>query len=414
MNEIQEKFLEALKASLEGQSVSWEEPLKIKQWKELFQLAEMHHVLPLVYEAVAHSRAAEQADSQFMAAFKWKIVQQVSMQALKTESFLCLLECLNQKGLFPITVKGIVCRNLYPKPDYRISGDEDILILQEQYKNYHQAFMDSGLQVVGEETDIEEEFEVTYMAKKGTLYIEAHKALFSPKSDAYGDFNRFFEQSEKRAAEIEIDGRMVRTLGHTDHFFYLICHAFKHFLHSGFGIRQVCDIIMYAEHYGKEIDWQQILKQCQEIHAEYFTVALFKIGNRYLGFDIEKACISRDWQKMKIDESMMLEELLAAGVYGYESRSRMHSSNITLNAVSEQWHGKKGNKVVKTIFLPRESLEKKYQYLKKHKWLLPAAWIQRLFGYYRESKKTPNSDMLESLQIGKVRLDLMRAYKIIE
>lgn len=414
MNEIQERFLEALKASMKGQSVSWKETLKTKQWKELFQIAETHHVLPLIYEAVAHSQAAEQADSQLMAAFKWKIVQQVSMQALKTESFLCLLEYLNKNDLFPITVKGIICRSLYPNPDHRISGDEDILILQEQYKNYHQAFIESGLQVVNEEINIEEEFEVAYMAKKGTLYIEVHKDLFSSESDAYGDFNRFFERAQERMSEIEIDGRMVRTLGHTDHFFYLICHAFKHFLHSGFGIRQVCDIILYAEHYGEEIDWQQVLEQCQEIHAEYFTAALFKIGSRYLAFDMERACVPQEWRLLKVDETMMLEELLTAGIYGYESRSRMHSSNITLNAVSEQWHGKKGNKVVKTIFLPRAALEKKYPYLKKHGWLLPAAWMQRIFGYYRESKKTPNNDMLRSLQIGKARLDLMRIYKIIE
>lgn len=32
----------------------------------------------------------------------------------------------------------------------------------------------------------------------------------------------------------------------SDHLFYLICHALKHFYHSGFGIRQVCDILLFA------------------------------------------------------------------------------------------------------------------------------------------------------------------------
>ena len=64
MNEIQEKFLEALRVSLKNGTVQWEEPLQPEQWKELFGLAETHHVLPLIYEAVYRSLAAGKADPQ--------------------------------------------------------------------------------------------------------------------------------------------------------------------------------------------------------------------------------------------------------------------------------------------------------------------------------------------------------------
>ena len=117
MNEIQEKFLEALRVSLKNGTVWWEEPLQPGQWRELFGLAETHHVLPLIYEAVYRSPAAGQADPRLMMDYKWKTVQLTSLQALKTESFLCLMESLNRQGVYPVTVKGIICRNLYPKPD---------------------------------------------------------------------------------------------------------------------------------------------------------------------------------------------------------------------------------------------------------------------------------------------------------
>ena len=35
---------------------------------------------------------------------------------------------------------------------------------------------------------------------------------------------------------------------------YLLLHAFKHFLHSGFGIRQVSDIILFSEKYRDQIE----------------------------------------------------------------------------------------------------------------------------------------------------------------
>lgn len=414
MNEIQEKFLEALRVSLKNGTVQWEEPLQPGQWKELFGLAETHHVLPLIYEAIYRSLAAGKADPQLMTDYKWKAVQLISLQALKTESFLCLMESLNRQGVYPVTVKGIICRNLYPKPDCRISGDEDILIPKEQFGKCHQVLTESGLKVADESQDIEKEYEVSYTAKKGTLYIELHKSLFPPESNVYGDFNRFFDHADERCVEIETEGRKVRTLGYTDHFFYLICHAFKHFLHSGFGIRQVCDIILYASHYGSEIDWDQVLKQCSEIRGEYFTAALFQIGEKYLDFHADSAGVPKEWQAMKVDETMMLEDLLSAGIYGYGSKSRMHSSNITLNTAADQWHGRHSSNIFKALFPSAGEMEKKYPYLRKHKWLLPAAWITRIGRYCRETAGTSDQTATEALQIGKHRVELMKTYRIIK
>lgn len=346
--------------------------------------------------------------------YKWKTVQLTSLQALKTESFLCLMESLNRQGVYPVTVKGIICRNLYPKPDCRISGDEDILIPKEQFHKCHQVLTESGLKVADENQDTEKEYEVSYTARKGTLYIELHKSLFPPESNAYGDFNRFFEQADEHCVKIETEGRKVRTLGHTDHFFYLICHAFKHFLHSGFGIRQVCDIILYASRYGSEIDWNRVLKQCREIHGEYFTAALFQIGEKYLDFHADSAGIPKKWQAMKVDETMMLEDLLSAGIYGYGSKSRMHSSNITLNTAADQWHGRHSSNILKALFPSAGEMEKKYSYLRKHKWLLPVAWITRICRYCRETITRSDQTATEALQIGKHRVKLMKTYRIIK
>ena len=99
------------------------------------------------------------------------------------------------------------------------------------------------------EEELERIYEVPYGKKGSLIYIELHKSLFPPESDAYGDLNRFFENVYTDAIEIKIDNTDIRTMGYTDHLFYLICHAFKHFLHSGFGIRQVCDIILFANAY---------------------------------------------------------------------------------------------------------------------------------------------------------------------
>ena len=157
-----------------------------------------------------------------------------------------------------------------------------------------------------------------------------------------------------RKIQKEIQGIPVYTLCHTDHLLYLILHAFKHFLHSGFGIRQVCDIVIYAGVYGKEIDWEEVLEKCRSIHAAVFAAALFDIGEKYMEFDPGKAGYPDSWSQLKTDGTELLEDILEGGVFGDSSMSRKHSSNITLQAVSESKRGQKAKaSVLQSLFPDR-------------------------------------------------------------
>ena len=324
-------FLQALKAFLQQEQVTWNTELQSQEWHELFRTAGKHHVLPMIYEAVYRCPAAQQADLQLFLCYKQQTVREVMLQTMRTNEFYGLSQHLRDSGVKPLVVKGIICRNLYPQPDYRISGDEDILIPADQFEQCHQAMLAYGMHLSDEGQDIEASYEVPYGKKGSPIYIELHKSLFPPESGAYGELNHYFAHVHEKAIEIPVDGVSIATMEYTDHLFYLICHAFKHFLHSGFGIRQICDIVLFANAYGQRIDWQLMLAQCKEIHADLFTAALFQIGQNYLTFDPDQACYPAEWREIQVDETMLLMDLLDAGIYGDGSMSRKHSSNITVN-----------------------------------------------------------------------------------
>lgn len=416
MMELKDRlFLEALKASLQDEKVAWDVEMQPQDWAALLQTANIHQVLPMIYEAVYECPAAKRVDQRLFQPYKMRTIQMVTLQAMKTSEFLRLFEHLKDAGMRLCVVKGIVCRSLYPKPDYRISGDEDVLISPEQFKSCHAAMTAYGMQLSQPDMDMDAEYEVPYGKPGSPLYIELHKSLFPPDSEAYGEFNRFFEGIEDRQIDVPVQGVSVSTMGYTDHLFYLICHSFKHFLHSGFGIRQVCDIILFANAYGEQIDWPRVLNDCREIHAELFAAALFRIGQKYLTFDPEKACYPEAWRRIEVDEEPMLEDLLASGIYGDSNMSRKHSSNMTLNAVSAQKQGKRaGGQLLKTIFPPARSLEARFPYLKKHPYLLPVAWVSRILRYRKESSAMAGNDAAESIKIGNQRIDLMKKYGIIK
>ncbi|KIR02064.1 hypothetical protein P261_00878 [Lachnospiraceae bacterium TWA4] len=333
------------------------------------------------------------------------------IQTIQTEDFLKLYQYLQANDLSPIIVKGLVCRNLYPNPDYRMSGDEDLWIPPTDYKKAHELLLAYGMELSDPNSNIEEDYEVPYGKKGSPLYIEVHKSLFPPHSDAYGDFNEYFHSDHTQT--ISIQGVNITTLTNTDHLFYLICHAFKHFLHSGFGIRQVCDIVLFANTYGQTINWQELLEKCQSIRADQFSAALFKIGQNYLTFDPVKACYPPCWSEIEIDERPLLYDLLDAGIFGDSSATRKHSSNMTLSAVSSTKQGKeKSHGVLASLFPPASALESRYPYVKDKKYLIPIAWLSRLWHYKKETKNS--ASLTESMKIGNQRIDLLKEYHIIE
>ena len=113
---------------------------------------------------------------------------------------------------------------------------------------------------------------------------------------------------------------------------------------------------------------------------------------------------------------MMLNDLLDSGVFGDSSISRKHSSNMTLQAVSATKQGKNyRNYTLKTLFPPAKDLSGRYPYLQKMPYLLPIAWMNRIFKYRLETASgTSGNNAKEALQIGSRRIELLKAYGILK
>lgn len=406
MNRESLLFLEAFRAALEDKQVPWGAEVSPENLTGVMNLAERHKVLPMIYQSVRGSEAAMQAGPQWMARYRSATMHAVMLQTRKAAELMPVLEALQNAGVKPLVVKGIICRRLYPHPDQRFSTDEDILVPETQFADCHRALESCGLATKDPES---EAYELPYFSREGSLYLEIHKSLFPPENEAFGSLNRFFSDVAERA--ILIDG--VPTMGHTDHMLYLICHAFKHFIHSGFGLRQVSDMMLFAQEWGEEIDWEYVLDCSRQIRAEQFAATLFRIGEEYLGFSPEKAHYPKRWQALAGEPEKMLEDLLEAGIYGKTDLSRQHSSTITLNAVADSHRGKRGGSILKTVFPPAKALEGAYPYLKKSAALLPIAWAQRLIKYGKESG-TADNRATESIRVGKERVALLRQYGILD
>ena len=392
------QFLNIAKAGVSGGAL----PAENVDWPAVFALAGQQKLLPIVFEAVRKSPAAAENAALF-AAVKQQVIAQVLHQTVRASEFAALYQTLRAAGLHPLVVKGQLCSRLYPLKDHRISADDDLYISDAEFMACHKQLLANGLTTDTPADELATADEVSYTKNGSPLYIELHRHLFDSAEDAHDELNHFFTDINPA----EIDGLLA--MPPHEHLLYLILHAYKHFVRSGIGLRQFCDIGLWARAYYAEIDWQRLHNQCESVHAATFAAAAFRIAGDYLGIEFD---LPAPWSDA-VDAEPLLHDSLCGGVYGSNDLTRLHSSTVTLNAVKASRTGEKSS-VLSTVFPKREYLERRYPYLKKRPYLLPVAWVQRLAHYAKEKQSGADSSASGSIKLAKERIELMKQYDIMD
>ena len=391
------QFLHIAKAAISGGDL----PAEKVDWPAIFTLANQQKLLPILFEAARKTPAAEENAALF-AVTKQQVIGQVLNQTVRSAEFSDLYHKLRSAGLHPIVVKGQLCSRLYPLKDHRISADDDLYIPDAEFMACHKQLLANGLTTDTPPDELASADEVSYTKNGSPLYIELHRHLFDSAEDAHDELNHFFVGLNP----VETDGFLA--MPPHEHLLYLLLHAYKHFVRSGIGLRQFCDIGLWARAYHVEIDWQRLHEQCESVHAATFAAAAFRIARDYLGIEFD---LPMPWDA-SIDAEPLLHDTLCGGVYGSNDLTRLHSSTVTLNAVKASRTGEKSS-VLRTLFPKREYLERRYPYLKKRPYLLPVAWVQRLAHYASEKQSGADNSASGSIKLGKERIELMKRYGIM-
>ena len=383
-------LLDALKARLTGGYVPLESA-EDEQIRDLFALAQNHKLLPMVYEAVAGQSSLH--DPRLLP-YKRQAVLQVMRQTQLSQAALSVYEHLHSCGLHPLILKGAVCRRLYPSGDHRISGDEDLYIPKEELEQCCSILSQIGLKP--DNPGLEGWTDPTR-----SVHIELHRELFPSGQIDGSKLERFFRNGFAQPYAYEVEpGRWVESFDPHLHFLYLILHAYKHFLFSGFGIRQVCDIGLWAKVYENEIQWEWLRSQLVEVKALNFAGAILRIARDTLGIDLT---IPEDWDAKRFDPQYLLRDILDAGIYGSATSSRSHSA-IAL--------GDRKGRSIHTLFPDSQYMMRKYPQWNGKGYMLPVMWARRL-GEYGVGVLKRKEDPLEAISIAKERQKLLKYYKIL-
>ena len=401
---------EALCAAMRGRQVSWPEgTLDAAGWNALFDLSGRHHVTAPVVQAVYTAPAFLALDGAVRGAVLQRHRLQVVGHTQRAAAFAALWQQLDAAGFRAVIMKGAACRSVYPKQCVRPSSDEDVLVPDDQFHRCIVFLKERGFAC----GDVAEDAFEAGLRRADGLYLELHRTPFDPTDAVLGACNAWFDGLFDRAVTVEADGYPFRVMGTQDHMLLLILHAFKHLLYSGFGLRQVCDMVLWAETYGAGIDWEKLIEQCVAVRAVGFTRAVFQIGRQYLEMDVQKACLPALLLGEEDAAELLLDDLFDGGVFGTANLSRHHSATVTHNAVTADRTGEKPT-LRKSLFPPRAQMQGQYPYVERSPLLLPVAWGARLVRYGAEVLRRDDSDAAETLRIGCERVELLRKLDIMD
>lgn len=373
-------------------------------WKKIADLSSIHHVLPMIYEQVNTNKVRDMIDESLMKEWKFRTIQSVITQEKNTACFLKTYQELQKRGIHPLVVKGIILRSLYKNPEYRMSSDEDIWIRKEEYAECEKILLYEGF----EKLVFSNHEKMSFDQKSTGFHIEVHLVPFATGT-VQESMNLAFEGCFDRAKIVEIQGIKIRTLCDEDHMNYMVGHCFQHFSRSGVGIRQIADLMKYAETYGSVMDWQKVEDFTKKYHIYEFWKTMMAVARQYLGFSKEKAELPEKDCTVKVDMEELLVDIISGGVYGKSSQERMLGGQVVYAATKE----KKGNlftQMWKVLFVSQKQLQHRYPWVEKRTYLIPVAWTLRIL---RSLKRYKKRTIMNAVVVGNYRTQLAKKYHFI-
>ena len=375
-------------------------------WACLSELARKQNLLPLFFEIASRSEAYVTSDGYTKD--QLDTFAMVAAQIQRSSAFLDIYGKITAQGIYPIVMKGIVCRQLYGElGEHRPSGDEDILVEVKDFPKVKE-ILEQEHYVCSvpdmSERGLEQVQEISFYNPEQGLHLEVHTNIIGKENEERERMNGLFQNVHERGRIITIDGVNMKVLEPTDSILFLIVHAYKHFQNRGVGIRQVLDILLYCREYKHEIDLvrlQDALKICK---AENFWMDILYIGNQYLGLYEERP------EQICCPEEL-LQDMMQAGVFGGREKVDFVAANVNLAAENGTYRQGKIHTLVRAAFPSRQVLLAGYPYLGDKPWLLPAVWGKRWIKFLKYAKKDVWKLSRAILQKSSARAEIIKKYK---
>ena len=290
-----------------------------------------------------------------------------------------IVDSFEKSGIKNQPMKGSCLKFLYPSPEMREMSDIDILVADDRMDDVKKVMHDMGYTLAQaiKHHDI--------YTKQPFMVVEVHRAMYDKTVD--GNQYDYFKSFEKAVLK---DGQQYTyDFNREDFYVYMIAHMAKHFYAMGCGIRNLVDVYIYIEKYGKELDRSYLSKELKKCGIYDFAVNVEELAYIWLG--------GKKGDQFYDD---LFQYMVDCGIYGKDENGIWHKF------AEEKLEGKKitRSKLKKWYYFPPLFyMAEYYPWLEKFPFLLPVAWVIRAFRGIFMKKGIQKREMLNVIDGDKAK-----------
>ena len=372
MNKTQEQLMYILSNSIRGKN-EYNIRSDIKSLDDIFNEAKDHKVDGFIYYYLNKNFLKLNEENKIILnTIKKDVFLESVRQSQHIKIISKVLEEFNKNNIPVIVLKGLVVRYLYPQPDLRTMSDADFLVHSDDLDKSKELLLSLGY--VEYKQDHEHGAHVIFI--KGSTVIEVHWKLIN--EDYYNGDTSFENSLWENTIKVKVEETETLSLGLEDLALHLCIHMAVHLACNGFGIRQLCDLVLLVEKLGKDIDWNIFLRKAEEANVKKFSRAIFYICNLLFNMEIPlEIKTGENIQEKYIN--LFINDIFENGVNGKRDASELFAKEFAFQHKSDENRNiSPAIRFFKLIFPPIKKMNSKYDYAKKCIILYPVAWMHHL------------------------------------
>lgn len=375
LNEEETVLCRLLSAALHAKPCRMQE-VKNADWEKVLGLADGHRVLPLLYDVLSEASVLTPEQQKLLDHKSRRTVRQSYRLLFLSRS---VIELLKENGVDAVLLKGSGTAGLYPVPELRKSGDIDLLLCGEaKTERAAEILCAHGFRRAEKQSA---HHHLVLFSPDG-IGVELHKMLAEPFDN--GQINarlaELIPEYLRHLETKEVMGVKFQLPQASWHAFYLLVHMLQHFLRAGFGLKLLCDwVVFWEKEYSRE-EQQTFLELVQKTGIRGFAEMVTGVCVRYLGLSAERvrflvgdAAGKRSGHFGDGDAQELLLDILEAEEFGRSDAKRMVAM--------------RGNSLPDYLREFHHQTLLTYPSAQKYKILLPAFWTAALLGFLYRNRK---------------------------
>lgn len=361
---------------------------------EVLSLAQKHAVLSLLYPLAEHPDLLSENDRIRIENESHRTVQQSYHLMFFTHY---VVERLREVEIAVVVLKGVAASRSYPVPELRKSGDVDLLLLNpEQLEEAQNCLLRIGL-VSREETSNHHK---VWRSEEG-INLELHVMLAEPFDNAtINDYlENYGRQLSERVSWKDVMGLSFPVLDPGDHAFQLLLHMLQHYLRSGFGVKLLCDWVVFWNGEVSKEQREHYLSLVNQTGLSGFSDMVTLLCGTYLGLEgqrMDEICTG----VFQADPDLYMREILDSEEFGHREVNRM----VVLRGTAWTDYMREFHHQM-CLNHPKNS---------RHKYLWPALWMHTFLCFCRNNRKIRKTSLRNILQTAGERSRLTKNLKLYE